>query len=214
MEQLDEPAARTRTRRLTLAAGAAAAILLAAVAAWALFVRDQHPSPGPLESPEVTSIGFRQHPGEPFGYGLGLVYNHGGRPAVLNRIRLIEAAPELEALATRVGGPDRELLGLAWSPAWPTDEYTDVRLVEGFTLAPKSQPQGERGAELIFGLRAPQRPGRYEAKAIAVEYTVDGTEHVFYLRAGFRVCVVARSEPVEGPCGTVPGMDEPIPPGS
>jgi hypothetical protein len=191
-----------------------AVVMLVGAAVWVLFVRDQHPSPGPLESPEMVSIGIRQHPGDAFGYGLGLVYNHGDRPASLQRIRLIKAAPELEVLATRVGGPDRDLLGLTSSLTWPTDEFTDLRPVAGFTLAPKSQPQGERGAELIFGLRAPQRPGRYEAKAIAVEYTVDGTEHVFYLRAGIRVCVVAPSEPVEGPCGTVRGMDDPIPPGS
>ncbi len=137
------------------------------------------------------------------------MFNSGSVPVVLTRIRLVDPTPGLEVVGTAVGGPDRELLTLDRAPDWPSKAFTDQHAVAGFVVAPSSLPDGERGVELLFGLRA-ARPGSYQARAIAVEYAVGEEEHVAYVRRGVNVCVSSEdSEPVSD-CALPSGMNDPI----
>jgi hypothetical protein len=199
--------AHHRAKRLGLAG--AAVIVLLAVLVWWLFIRDSGPSPGPLTAPGSEWVSIFQHPGDEFGYGFGLAYNTGEEPATLKRIRLVEPTPGLEVIETAVGGPDRKLLTLDATFSWPSDEFTDQHPVAGYRVAPQSEPAGERGVELLFGLRV-GKLGTYQARAIAVEYTVGGSEHVAYIRRGVKICVVPDGEPLEGDCGVPSGMNAPI----
>lgn len=77
--------------------------------------------------------------------------------------------------------------------------------VRGFEVAPQSETAGERGVELVLALQA-DKPGRYEFKAIAVEYTVDGTRHRATIRNGIGVCVTAPGEPTVRGCKAPHGL--------
>lgn len=189
------PPARKR-RRFALVAGVAVGLALAAALAWWLLSRDSGPSPGPLTTPEMTEITLRRHPGQQFGFGLAVAYNNGEKPAVLRSLGLIDPTPGLRVVGTRVAGPERELLALGSTSEWPSDEFTDQRPVRGFAVAPISEPDGERGVELLLGLRA-DKLGRYETSGVVVDYTVGDTEHRAYIRNGLSVCVIPASERIE-----------------
>ena len=198
-----------RVRRGVLAVAVLVVLVLAVALAWWLFIRDERPTAGPLANPEAVGFSFRQHPGDTIGYGVPVAFNTGARPAVLKRIRLVNPTPGLEVLATRVAGPDRKLLSVALTDTWPSREFDDVHPVAGYTVAPRTTAQGERGVELIFGLRV-TKLGDYQSQAAAIEYTVDGTQHVAYVRAALRICVVPPSEPLDGECATPDGVNDPI----
>lgn len=207
-----EPLKRSsaRTRRRTVFVATAVALALAAALAWWLLIRDSGPTPGPLSNSEAASITVKRHVGQPFGFGMAVAVNHGDQPAVLRSIRLVNPTPGLRVIDTRVSGPEREMLSLSTSSEWPSDDFTDQRPVAGFHVAPVDEYDGERGVELLFGLQA-DRVGRYDARAVAVEYTVGDTEHLAYIRQGIRVCVIPASERIGGgDCPALTGLNGPI----
>lgn len=190
-------------RRVRLGALLVLAVVAGAGGAWVAIGRDGERSPGPLMSPEATSGGFGRTAGKPFGFGLAVAWNTGKRPAVLERIDPVDPTPGLRVLETWVAGADRESLAVAATREWPSSDFTDLRPVRGFEVAPRTDPAGERGVELVFALQA-DRPGRYVIRGVAVEYTVDGERHRAIIRNGIGVCVTAPGEP------TVRGCDAPL----
>jgi hypothetical protein len=183
-----------------LIAGVVGALLLAlAVAAGVWWKGGRDPSPGPLANDISESIGLGRHPGTVWTYGHPIAYNTGDKVAVITRIWLVNPTPGLSVLTTRVAGPKRKLLFVASDPKWPAEDLTDLHPVEGFQVAPRSRPNGDRGAEFVFSLRA-DRPGRYTARAVGIDYTVDGDEHRVYLSYGLGVCVTAAAKPLDRNC--------------
>jgi hypothetical protein len=90
------------------------------------------------------------------------------------------------------------------SGRWPDPElYTDLHPVAGFVVHPESVEGWERGAELIFALRADE-PGRYEFKAVAVDYRVGGNEHRAVLDIGLGVCVTKGRRMPDKRCNNPP----------
>jgi hypothetical protein len=170
-----------------LAAAAAGIAVLAAAALWGS--RElQAPTPGPLADDAAASLGIQRRVGETFTYGMPVVINSGDEPAVLERIEPVDATPGLKLLATRVSGSDRRFYFFA-SGRWPDpSRFTDLHPVRGFVVHPRDVKGWDRGAELIFVMRA-DRPGRYKFKAVAVEYRVGSSEHRAVLDIGLGVCV-------------------------
>jgi hypothetical protein len=172
--------------------------VVAGVVAW-LLLRDTGPPGGPLSARTRDSVAFGARAGAPFGWGTPVIWNTGDETAVLDRMRLIDASPGLRVLHAYIGGPARDGLFTAQSYHWPDREFTDLHPVAGMSVAPQDQPAGERGAELVFELRA-DRPGRYTATRIAVDYHVGGTHHRTIIRSGLSVCPNRPPAPIRRDC--------------
>ena len=205
-----------RPRRVRRGLAVAAGIVLVAFAAWWLLIRDATPSPGPLGSNELgVSDGISTYKlvGE-FGFGQASVVNRGTAPAVLDRIRLVNASPGLEVFVTRVAGLKRSTGGTSFSDRWPSPkDFEDLHPVAGFSVPPSTEPGADRGVELVFGLRT-RKPGVYETQAVAVEYSVAGEEHLAYVPIATRICVVPDPQTLvrerEKGCGQPTTMDDEI----
>jgi hypothetical protein len=177
--------------------------------AWLALHELRAPSQGPLGTPVAESLGIQRRVGETFAYGLPVVFNSGDEPAVLARIDLVDATPGLQVVATRMSGSERKFYSFA-SGRWLDRElFTDLHPVSGFVVHPTSVKGWERGAELIFALRADD-PGRYVFKAVAIDYRVGGSEHRAVLDAGLGLCVTRKAhERVPETCDEPPttGLD-------
>jgi hypothetical protein len=58
-------------------------------------------------------------------------------------------------------------------------------------VAPRREPAGRRGVELVFRLHAP-RPARYLTRGIRVDYRVGDEPHRRIIPNGFAACAVPR----------------------
>jgi hypothetical protein len=173
------------TRR---AAALAIGVVTVALVAWLGYQSVRAPTPGPLANDVAESLGLKIRVGETFTYGLPVVINTGDEPAVIERIEPVDPTPGLRVVHTRINGSERKFFYFA-SGRWPDPElYTDLHPVAGFVVQPQTVAGWERGAELIFALRADD-PGRYVFKAVAVEYRVGSREHRAILDIGLGVCV-------------------------
>lgn len=168
-------------------AALAIAVALALVGWWGY--REYGPTtPGPLARDVAESLGIQRRVGETFTFGMPVVTNSGDDPAVLERIEPVDPTPGLHLLHTRVSGLNRKFHSFA-SGRWPDpSRFTDLHPVRGFVVHPRDVRGWERGAELIFVMRA-DKPGRYKFKAVAVEYRVGSREHRAILDIGLGVCV-------------------------
>lgn len=184
------------SRRVGLAV-LAAAILSGAALLTYLLVRDEEPSPGPLQAEETSSLSFWVHTGRDFMYGVPVVRNNGDEPAVLERATFEDPTPGLRIVRTLVAGPRREANYIAGDRQFPPSfsPLRDVHPLSGYRVPPRGQPGGERGAELVFVLRVP-RPGRYDMSGVQLDYTVDGTEHRRTLPNSYAACAVAQGAPL------------------
>jgi hypothetical protein len=163
-------------------------VAVAALLGWWAYRSYGPPTPGPLASDVAESLGIQRRVGETFTYGLPVVVNAGDEPAVLERIAPVDPTPGLELLHTRISGSDRKFRSFA-SGRWPDpSRFTDLHPVRGFVVHPEHVRGWDRGAELIFVMRAGS-PGRYKFKAVAVEYRVGSREHRAVLDIGLGVCV-------------------------
>jgi hypothetical protein len=195
-------------RRLRRGLAAGAAVLLVALAAWWLLIRDSTPSQGPLGSNELgvsDGISSYKHVGE-FGFGYAIVVNRGKAPAVLDRIRLVGATPGLEVIATHVAGLKRSTGGVSFTNVWPSPEFEDLHPVAGFAVPPSTEPGADRGVELVFGLRT-RKPGIYETASVAVDYKVGGSKHQATVPIATRLCVIPADQPLRPACGQPTTMD-------
>jgi hypothetical protein len=174
------------SRRAAAALGVAVAAV--ALAAWLGYRALANPTPGPLASDVAESLGIQRRVGETFTYGMPVVINSGDESAVLSRIEPVDPTPGLRLVDTRIAGSERRFFYFA-SGSWPDpSRFTDLHPVPGFVVPPANVAGWERGAELIFVLRADE-PGRYAFDAVAVEYRVGGREHRAVLDIGLGVCV-------------------------
>lgn len=187
------------SRRVAAALGVAVVALLA----WLGYRSFGPPTPGPLASDVAESLGIQRRVGETFTYGLPVVINSGDEPAVLARIEPVAPTPGLRVVHTRISGSARKYFAFA-SGRWPDPgRFTDLHPVPGFVVHPENVRGWERGAELIFALRADE-PGRYVFKAVAVEYRVGGREHRAVLDIGLGVCVTKGRKMPDKRCNNPP----------
>jgi hypothetical protein len=172
----------------------ALAVVVVALLAWLGYRSFGPPTPGPLARDVGESLGIKRRIGETFTYGLPVVINSGDEPAVIERIEPVDPTPGLQLLHTRIAGSKRKYFFFA-SGRWPDpSRFTDLHPVSGFVVHPDTVKGWERGAELIFVMRADE-PGRYVFKAVAVEYRVGGREHRAVLDIGLGVCVRKQRKP-------------------
>jgi hypothetical protein len=192
------------SRRTGLALSVAVAAV--ALAGWLGYREFGPPTPGPLASDIAESLGIQRRVGETFTYGLPVVINSGDEPAVLSRIEPVDPTPGLRVLHTRIGGSKRKYFFFS-SGRWPDpSRFTDLHPVAGFVVQPKDVRGWERGAELIFVMRA-DKPGRYAFNAVAVEYRVGSREHRAVLEIGLGVCVTNGRKVPNRRCKRPPSMD-------
>lgn len=185
---------------------AVAALLVAGV--W-LGVRSSGPTQGgPLENPEITASGLRQHPGDLIGYAVPMAWNDGKEPVTLKSARLINPTPGMQVVHTYVSPPNRKKQGIAYSETWPSDEFSDLRPVAGLSLAPRTTPAGEKGAMFVFALQFPDRVGDFQHEGVEVAYTADGRDYVMKIRTSMRVCVVPESADLQGPCASPDAFED------
>lgn len=186
------------TRRVALIAAAGA--LVVGVGIWWI-ARSSGPSQGgPLENPEVTASGLRQHPGDLIGYGVPMAWNDGDEPVTLESARLINPTSGMQVVHTYASPPDRKKNGIAYSETWPSDEFSDLRPVAGLSVPPRSTPAGEKGVMIVFALKLPDRAGDFQHDGVEVAYRAGGKDYVTTIRTSMRVCVVPESEDLQGPC--------------
>ena len=166
----------------------ALAVAAVAVLAWLGYRSVRPPTPGPLAHDVAESLGIQRRVGENFTFGMPVVINSGDEPAVLERIEPVGSTPGLRVVHTRISGSERKYFYFS-SGRWPDrSRFTDLHPVPGFVVHPENVSGWDRGAELIFVLRA-DRPGRYKFRAVAVDYRVGGNEHRAVLDIGLGVCV-------------------------
>lgn len=187
------------SRRLALAA----AVLLVGVGGVLLFIlRDGGRSPGPVVVDEANRLSGSVPTGREFMYGIPVIYNDGDEPAVLERARFYRATPGLEIVKTLVAGPKRELNLVSSSRRWPAPKDfrpTDLRPLRGYRLAPRSEPTGEFGVELVLVMRV-RRPGRYITRGVQLDYRVGGDRHRRILPNGYAACAKPRgTDLLKGP---------------
>lgn len=188
-------------RRAALALGVAVVALLA----WLGYRSFGPPTPGPLANDDVAeSLGIQRRVGETFTYGLPVVINAGDEPAVIARIEPVDPTPGLQLVHTRMSGSKRKYFAFA-SGRWPDPtRFSDLHPVPGFVVPPDTVVGWERGAELIFVMRADE-PGRYVFKAVAIEYRVGGRDHRAVLDIGLGVCVTKGRKMPSERCNNPPG---------
>ena len=173
---------------MTRCAAVTLAVAVVALLAWLGYRSVRPPTPGPLANDVAESLGLQRRVGETFTYGLPVVINSGDEPAVLERIEPVDPTPGLRVVHTRINGSERKYFYFA-SGSWPDpSRFTDLHPVPGFVVHPEDVKGWDRGAELIFVMRADE-PGRYKFGAVAVEYRVGGIEHRAVLDIGLGVCV-------------------------
>lgn len=183
-------------------------VVVAAALLWLAVRSLGEPSPGPLGSADASSLGIGRLAGVDFAYGLPVVINSGDEPAVLERIELVDPTPGLRVVETLIAGPGRRVFGTASTHNWPDDRnrITDLHEVRGFEVQPQHVARWDRGAELVFVLRADE-PGRYLFNAVAVNYRVGDDEHRTVVENGLGVCVTLR-KPYKRGCEPAPGLEE------
>jgi hypothetical protein len=176
-----------------------------ALLGWLGYRSVRPPTPGPLARDVAESLGIQRRVGETFTYGMPVVVNSGDEPAVLARIEPVDPTPGLQLLHTRISGSDRKYHSFS-SGSWPDpSRFTDLHPVDGFVVHPESVKGWERGAELIFVMRADE-PGRYAFNFVAVEYRVGGNEHRAVLEIGLGVCVTKGPKMPDKRCNDPPSM--------
>ncbi len=177
-----------RARRLLAALVAVAA---AAVAAVVLLGGEDEPGPGPLETYAADSLTMGVYAGGTFTYAQTVVMNRGSRPATLIAATPFARSDGLAVVKTLVAGSRRLRMGMAGDRVFPPtfDRLTDVRALHGYRLEPATTPDGRRGVELVFALRA-AKPGRYEFRGIQLDYEIDGKRHRELLPNALAACAV------------------------
>jgi hypothetical protein len=170
-------------------AAVAAAVLVLAVVAARLLLGGGGPSAGPLNTRTTDSVAFGARVGVPFGWGTPVIWNAGEKTAVLDRVTVLDASPDLRVVATRIAGPHRKYLFFGESYRWPAPNkwFSDLHPVAGTQVAPAAR----------------DRPGQYGATRIAVDYHVGGTRHRVIVRSGLSVCPNAPPAPLRRDCPVV-----------
>ena len=165
----------------------------AAVAAVVLLGGDDEPGPGPLETYAPDSLTFPVYAGRTFTYAQTVVMNGGSKPATLIAATPYQLSDGLAVEKTLVAGSHRLRMGMAGDRVFPPtfDRLTDVRPLHGYRLEPASTPDGRRGVELVFALRAAE-PGRYEFRGTQLDYEIDGKRYREVLPNALAACA-ARS---------------------
>jgi len=184
-------------------AALAAALVAAALVVWlGRGSSADEATPGPVRGAEGSVISAQRKLAHPFSFGLAVALNTGREPAVLDRISIVRPASGLRLLDTRVAGNDRRYASVVTTPGWPSRQLTDLHPVRGYKLPPLSAPGGERGAELVFVLRA-ERPGHLGFWQVAVDYRVRDRRHHAVLNSGLQVCSRPKGQPYLKACPIV-----------
>ena len=152
----------------------------------------QDPSaPAPLDGGVRIGVGDAVEVGKPYSWGSVVLRNRSGRPAVVDRARILRSTPNLE-----LAGPvhshfvgyghteaDQMIAGDAsgFPPArWPSRPLAEQNVVRVAERIEDDGSPGE-GLQIVFGLVV-TAPGEARATAIEVTYRVGGRRYreVFY----------------------------------
>lgn len=174
------PPARDRRRRRLLL-GAVGVALAAGVAAVLLVTLGGKPGRGPLYVGESNQLSNPVPVGQPYTYGIPVVFNHSHLPVELRRVSLVQSSPGLELLRVYASGPRRRRAfadrdAKPGYPGGPGSNFTDLHPVPGYRVPPDRTADGKVGVNLVFVLRAPRR-GRFGFRGVQVDSRQDGTDY-------------------------------------
>ena len=178
-----------------------ASVALAGAAAAALAVREPPGlSPGPLACEEcaVLALGFPVDPRRQFTYGLLLLRNEGGEPAVLDAVAPLELTPGMRVAGAYVVRTEDNPWNVTADDHehFPPPNIADVvRPLRGYAVAPARRKTDT--VEVILGLEV-ARAGTYGFRGLAVDYHVGETAYRATFQHRLRVCAPARLH--EGDC--------------
>jgi hypothetical protein len=143
-------------------------------------------APPPLDGGPRIGVGGAVEVGQPYSWGAVVLQNRGGRPAVVQRARILRSTPNLE-----LAGPvhshfvgyghteaDQMIAGdqTGFPPArWPSRPLAEQNIVR---VAQRIGDDGEptEGLQIVFGLVV-TAPGEARATAVEVVYRVGGRRY-------------------------------------
>ena len=139
---------------------------------------------GPLEPTQSAYFGFGTagDVDEQFSYGLMKAENSGGRSAVLDRVELVGAPPQLVvvgAYAQSIDDPHHVGVLEGFPPPGASPARRPLR---GYAVAPG------QGVRVVVGVAA-RANGTFAAPALRLRYTVGGKRYREDWPRGIRVCV-------------------------
>jgi hypothetical protein len=135
-------------------------------------------------------------PGSKAYAGGGVVVNHGSRPAVLERVRLLRPSRNLRLIGIYAATSPRESRGgseRTWPPSPDLIAPAAVRPVAGTVVPSGDHPEARLGVALLVAMRFP-RPGRYTFRAIRVEYRVDSNHFWVDIPYSYAICAPYNSK--------------------
>lgn len=149
------------------------------------------PGQGLVGNPEKNRLGMSVSAGEPFTYGLAIVFNTGSRSAVLEDVELVEATPGFQILTKEAAGADRRFGAIAGDRTYPPRHPRPGRLapLAGFPVEPETTTNGQKGVEIVLGLRTPG-PGTFRFQGLRVTYRVGAARYSTVIPHALRACAV------------------------
>jgi hypothetical protein len=152
-------------------------------ALWAFKADRSSAGSGPLVRPSDSkvSLGAPIPMGRDFSYGLLALKNNSSKPVVIDRLRLVDASPEIRFLGAYV---------------LPTPNTRGIGFVEGFTPSPTGLLPGQRVApyaevQVIIGVKL-DTPGKYVFRGIALDYHGASKTFAAEYPASLRLCAPVR----------------------
>jgi hypothetical protein len=187
-----------RRSRLRILLGLlAAAIVAAGALVWA-GSRSDVVAGGPLAYPEDyhDTLGFTVHLRAPYSWGLVVLRNKGDRPAVVQRITLVDQSGSLKVVGLYAVSEDTpEAVGFA-----PGFDPGRGRTVEGLVVPPGAG----HGFQVVFGLEVDTK-GVSGFRSVRVEYEVGKTRYAATLDHSVALCApVEQYDDCPGPTDSVP----------
>ena len=176
-------------KRAVVWLAAYACVFVVLFGGWAWW-QDRRARP-PLDGGLRIGVGGAVEVGQRYSWGAVVLSNRGGRPAVVDRARILRSTPNLElagpvhshfvGYASTEAGQMITLDETGFPPArWPSRPLTEQNVVR---VAQRVQDDGDpdEGFQIVFGLIV-TAPGEARATAVEVVYRVGGRRYrqVFY----------------------------------
>lgn len=150
--------------------------------------------PGPMSPPRKHAWTTYQPVGHVFTDGLEVLYLHGKRSAVIDKVKLLPGhdGDGLKLVGVRFAGPTRDgnVQLMPWPPRDPDLVASSVGPAIGRTIAPVTRG-GAFNWELLLGIKV-TKPGYLVRRGIEVDYHIGDQHYSYVIPAWLAVCTQVR----------------------